>query len=430
MLSMSFRSALAFFLAGICLSVSAEEILLYERNIPEQERKYFEFSSFEKKFDLNYTLDGLKQAYQGTSENPWIIRLVAIRAEGEQFYHLVRITTRKVRSIATIYERQLPREDLEQYALAEAQGPTLEPTMSVDDITRKYGPEYWDWEWGVQRVEVYFGGALEGKYDKNPRFRVFRLNLCPLKTEAEKKQEQEWIEMAKQKLALGKDAAGLKIMSTECKTVERWSTVERDGPIPWGQVLERFRVPNRGEVIARIEQWLGDSVPDHEALRGVMYLEWQWKMAPFEVKKMAPGYVLASGDVIIYISGNCYVYLQSEACSPKQMAKLYADKLPSTLPKKIDLDKTKWYREEAEAILARLKDLAALDKPTRFDLFNWNFTQLLNTVHFPDLQPNVARKATVEKKQELYGKVAAWWQENKDKTVWSKEVGKLVVKQE
>ncbi|HUW32613.1 MAG TPA: hypothetical protein VM223_13465 [Planctomycetota bacterium] len=100
------------------------------------------------------------------------------------------------------------------------------------------------------------------------------------------------------------------------------------------------------------------------------------------------------------------------------------------MKKDIDLDITKWYREEAEQILARLRNLAPLDKPTPLDLFNWNFNELLQTIDLPEFKRDDARKARAARKLELYGKVAAWWQENKDKAVWNEELGKLAVPQE
>ncbi|HUV63915.1 MAG TPA: hypothetical protein VMW24_08455 [Sedimentisphaerales bacterium] len=406
---------------GLCV-----EEAIFERKMSDEDAMYFVIESHEENTSFR-TIEEIKAAYKHIIGSQWTVRVVAIREDADQFIR-IRITTREVKPAATIYHRELTEDELKRYPLTRTVGPSLPYDMTLEEVEAGYGKDYWDYEWGVQKVEVLFNGALKGDYGKGPRLRVFRLSICPIKTEAEKKQDEEWIKMAKEKLAVGKDAAGFGMMDSKCKVVAHWQDARGDGPIPYGLVEERFHAPRGGEVITSIDQWADDSVPEHELLRSVMNLQATAGYAPFKVKKMAPGHVLTSGDIVIYPSGNCVVYLQSNAaCSPSQMAKLYADKLPSTLQKDIDLDITKWYREEVEQILGRLKDLAPLDKPTPLDLFNWNLNELIYTVRLPGFNVDDGAKARPAKKLELYGKAAAWWQENKDKAVWNKELRKLAV---
>ena len=114
----------------------------------------------------------------------------------------------------------------------------------------------------------------------------------------------------------------------------------------------------------------------------------------------------------------------------KEILKLYGDKFPSSLPRRIDFDETKWYRAEVEMILARLKKLIPVDKLTRIDWFNSNFNKLLNTAELPGFDIDVAKRASVEEKQQLYDAVAAWWERSKDDARWNKETGKLKAKDE
>lgn len=415
-----------------CDSIIAEEVVLVDRPIPESEAKYFDTITREEKAQ-DPSLERLKHLCRHITESPRTVRFsVVCDEEGKPL--VMRITTRRVKSSATIYQADLAKEDLDRYQLVLTSGPDLPKEMTIDEIQASYGKGYWEKEWGIQRVEVFFNGALNGQYDKEPHLRVYCLDPHPLKTEVEKKQEQEWIEMAKQKLALGKDTAGLEHLDTECQFVERWWVVERDGPIPYGRIEERFENRQGREVIVQIDQWEGDAVPEHEFLRLIMEHAAIWGADVFKPKKLDVGQALVNetaGTVrVAYVSGNCTVYIKSEGSSAKELGKLYGEKLPSTLPKAIDTDKTKWLRADVEMILARLKDLVPLGKPTPIDVFSWNFNNLLQKVHLPEFRLGVAEKASVEKKQELYGKVAAWWLENKDKIIWSKEVRKLAVKQE
>ena len=137
----------------------------------------------------------------------------------------------------------------------------------------------------------------------------------------------------------------------------------------------------------------------------------------------------AKSPAIWWISGNLFVTVGAGEGTVKEILKLYGDKFPSTLPRRIDLDKTKWYRAEVEMVLPRLKKFIPVAKLTRIDWFASNFSKLLGAVDLPQFPAGIPRGASVEKKQEIYDAVFAWWQQNKDKVEFSAQVGKLVLEE-
>lgn len=444
----------------LCFYATATEEVLFKRKMTEEEANYFVISTSEMDINRRYKIetwdqehiDWLKHQYRNLS-GPTYVKVVYVYDSDTKRPILMKITRRTVKCAAVIYERELPKEEVEQYSLDVTGAASPPDDATLQEIREQYNKEYWDKEWGVQKVRVFFCGAYSGKYDTDPHLRVTRLKGPPKKTEAEKKQEAEWIKWAGKNLAHGKDAAGFTHLETEFKITIK-DDYEHAGPTEYGRVTELFRnLADTGDIKATIAVWPGDAVPEHELLRRVMQADYYARfgtrfLAPVKtkgirLKKTRIGRVLvldyrkmagltiprwARGTEMLWTWRNCIIAVSGLDTTSKHILKLYGDKFPSSVSKKLDLDKTKWYRAEVEMILARLKELVPVDKPTRIDWFSSNFNKLLNTVELPQYKIGAAKKAGVEKKQELYDALTAWWEQNKDDARWSKETGKLKAK--
>ena len=263
------RVTLPAYFAVVPRVLMGAEVVLYERSIPDEFRDRFEFSIRETKLRHGITLEQIRKENGPMIGNPWVPKVVACTGQDGGF-EVLRMTIIRSKAIKILYERQLPQEDLQRYRLEETTGPSPGEETSLEDVEADYGQEYWEMEWGVRRVEVYYEGDLEGKWNKKPRLRVFRLNPHPIKTDAEKKEGEEWIKMAKETLAVGKDSSGFRHMDTDCKVLAHWDLARGDGPIPYGLVRERFGVANGGEIMTSIDQWKGATVLEHEFVRDIV----------------------------------------------------------------------------------------------------------------------------------------------------------------
>jgi len=418
----------------ICLlhswGLSSEQVLL-DRQMTAEEASHFTVTTQEEEvWRWCLTVEQVRKRYWAELNAGLATQLVVTCDDKSGKPISVRITYRSVKPTATLYEYTLSKEALEAYELHTESGPSVPQDMPLDEIKVQFGPAYWDKEWGVQKVELSFQGAYEGQYDKKPRLRVTRLDYRkPRLTEAEKKQEEDW-KATKARLGLGKDREGFKCTSTEMRMQRRGQPFfSQLDPAPRGEIGERFdRGPDAG-VLAGITECSNDTRPDYEFLRLIVDVLGKGGIDKFEVRNLAPGYVLVNerAGVVAYISGNYVVCLEYGFCSSEDAAKLYAKELPSTLPKNVTIDKSKWCHDEAERLLARMKANVDITEPQPVDLFDLNYRAFLQKVPPLNMEEN-AFHAGVEKKKELYDQLTNWWQQNKAKLVYDKDEARLMLK--
>ena len=438
---------------------AAEEVLV-ERKMTKEQRALFTITAFEKDVSEFPTIEMLKQRYAHVIASSDVVKVVLVYDKATRKPRKIKMVVRAVKPVETLYERKLREEDLNRYTLTKSGG--LGTGLSLDEIRKRFGTAYWDRQWGVQKVELVFRGTLEGRPDKDPHLLVTRLLGGPVKTEAEKIAEAEWIQSAKKRFAVGKDAAGFKHQKTEAEHVSHLDD-EYTRPMPVGGVDEVFWNPKAGTmwglnlctVRVGIIEWPGKRVPRHEFFRLVME---HWAVASeskidFRPKRMAHGVVLVGHHrrsmpdkgsshttYFTWMSGNVAVYVEAmnaspaglrvkaRNVSPAGLLDLYGARFPSTLPREIDLDKITWYRAEIDSILSRLERLAASTKLTRGDWFTNDLNRLLQCVHVPDLAHNMALRASPVRKKVLYKQVSDWWKKNGQDTVWDRKQGKLIAR--
>lgn len=423
-------SALFFLL--IQMNCFSSEETLFERRMSNEEAQHFTVTTREEEIPVSCrTMERVKSRFMTQLTSKYAVKFVLISDDVSGRPTRAVITARIVKAAAVLYETGLPEEVVALYELTTVDGPWVPQDMPLDEIKVQFGPAYWDKEWGVQRVELSFDGAYEGQYDKKPRLRVTRLDYRkPRLTEAEKKQEEDWKAATKARLGLGRDREGFKCMRTEIRMQRRGHPFfSQLDPAPRGDIGERFERGPDAEVLARITECSNDTRPDYEFLRLIVDVLGKGGIDKFKVRKLAPGYVLVSEweGIVAYMSGNYIVYLQYGFCSSEDAAKLYAKELPSTLPKNMTIDKTKWSHDEAESLLARMKANVDITEPQPVDLFNLNYRAFLEKVPPLNMEEN-AFHAGVQKKRELYDQLTNWWQQNKAKLVYDKDEARLMLK--
>ena len=335
------RRGLILLAAVVCLcgfgrhAGAAEEVLV-ERKMTQEQRALFTITASEEDVSHMPTIEMVKQRYGHVIASPYVVKLVLVYDKATRKPQKVKLVVRAVKPAETLYERKLPEADLKRYALTQIGGLGL--GLSVDEIRKRYGAAYWDREWGVQKVDLVFRGTLEGRPDKDPYLLVTQLVGGPVKTEAEKRAEAEWIRSAKKRFAVGKDAAGFKHQQTNIRYALHLDD-EHAGPVPVGDVGEEFSDPKSrtiygmkiGTVSVGIAEWPGKRVPLHELLRAVME---HWAVASesktgFRPKRMAHGVVLvghhrrslpgkgsALTTYFVWMSGNVAVGIEARNVGP------------------------------------------------------------------------------------------------------------------
>ena len=140
---------------------------------------------------------------------------------------------------------------------------------------------------------------------------------------------------------------------------------------------------------------------------------------------------LGKSPGIMWISGNCVMCVTAQAGTVKQLLKLYGNKFPSDLPKKLDIDMVKWHKDEVEMAFPRMKANIPGEKPVRIGWFGWNLRIIREAVVLPKRFPQTLKDSpkvpSEQYKQDLYDKLLQWWQQNNAKLEWSPKPGKLVV---
>jgi len=144
---------------------------------------------------------------------------------------------------------------------------------------------------------------------------------------------------------------------------------EYDYPVEIGRVEEKFSYPReKWETVATIRQYPGESAPMHEFVRELVTSWPRYNMRFAQTRKSSFGQVVCwelpafdaygvvlSSAKVSWVSGNCIITISSTYGKVKDLLTLYGSRFPSSLPKKLDLDLTKWYREEVDSALARLE---------------------------------------------------------------------------
>lgn len=417
----------------IGLNAFAAEEVLFERKMTDEESAHFTVVTREEQTRYR-ALKDVKDILWGTISSQFIVETTAVFDPKGQEPVVLRMVVRMVKPSATIYERQLPREDVDRYSFKDVDD-AIGDDLTLEEIRAQFSRKYWDQEWGVERVEVLFYGAYRGQYDKEPHLRTRRLNpINPKLTEKEKDEEQQWLTMAKKRLSVGKDTPSFKHVDTKCEYSEIRRLMDAR-VLPRGEVQEEFADGAGRTIYSHIRQFASDDVPLHEFLRTGIY--WLGNAA-VRMRQTDIGPVLVisggigdNGTTIEWASGNLKITVGSnQAVGVQELLQLYGDKFPSTFQKNVELDKTKWYREEAQLILARLKELEPFTTPMPFDKFRMNMADLFKTIYLPDLEKDFRLKRRIDNKQELYNTIRDWWEKNGDKTVWDKKAQKLIVKQE
>ncbi len=393
------------------------------------------------------TIEIARKRY-GTTKNRGIVKYVLIYDEKTNKPLAIDITVRSPKPVETLYERELPKEDLERYEFAGG-SPYIKRGTAVAEIRKKYSKEYWDKQWGVQKVELAFKGVFRGKPDEEPYLIVTRLDKDPKETEEEKKFKLDWVKSAPKRLLFGKDRAGFKHLETRFHDYFNQNYTEYTGPVPIGTVREAFKAPNGEKVHIFVTEWQGESYPTHEFLRYVYKSDYTFKKK-FKVEQTSNGTLLvlrqtkrfppemvknygvkAKSTTVFawWTCGNISICLRSRDVDLEEKLKIIEDRYPSSLPKDINIDKAIWHKAEIEIILARLNKVANLDKLTPYDWFHLNFAKLYDIAEMPYSNRDAGKGLSFENQKKTYEKLAAWWKENKDKLVWDKKKRKLVMKE-
>lgn len=455
---MSLKHSLLVVLIACCFGTlcHAREIVFIERSLTPEEAKYFTEFSFEKDAPYN-DVDEFKRAYEHTlnSPGPYLLRLALIVDDATGKPLRTKHIHRELKRAALIYDGDLPTEELDRYETTWTEGPPLTEDMTVEQMRAKYGAEYWQREWGVQKVELFFRGAIKGQYDKDPHLLVTRLDPYRLKlTDGEKKELEEWKEETKKRLSLGKDREGYKCLPYDPFRDTEWRFAppldnypRKDYPRRCGVIEEKFSTPWKVDIIAEFYDWSPlQEVPEHEFGRWIIGADTGWGVQEFEVRKWAPGYVLAVEEIlsnkyigtrydswVLYVSSN---YVVSISCRggkirAKDLAKMYAKELPSTLPRNFKMDKTKWYRDEGDMTMASMRirvETEDLRCRNQFPSWYCHFLDRFRPPGFerPDRYGDLDR-VIVEKRRQLYDRLSAWWQTNREKIIYDNKAGRLTI---
>lgn len=433
-------------------SVKAGQEVLFERKMTEGEARHFTLKTKEIDVSKEWKVEHwstkkiawLKRRYN----SPWessLMKVVYVYDDETKQPIVMRVTRREIIPAGTIYERELGKEYLERYGLDTTTWKELPDDATLEEIREEYSKSYWDQEWGIQKVEVLFRGALKGRFGKDPRFRVTRLRRRPWKTEEQKQKEAAWTAWAKAEFGLEKDQNGFSHWKTQYKfpTPEDH---EYDHPIEIGRVKEFFTSEGfRDAILVEISQYPGDKIPMHEFLRWFMESGVVSNLAiVFRAERTSFGHVVmwqlpievrnALAPVgIMWRTGNSTIRVSTDYGTTEQLLKLYGNKFPSDLPKKLDFDLTKWHKDEVAMALPRMQKNIPGEKPVRIDWFGRNYFLIKRTVALPDGFPTKPGKdypkvPTEKHKQELYDKLLQWWQQNKEKLEWSNKADKLDLK--
>jgi len=429
---------------------------VYDSRMTEEAAKHFEIRTntwdlpgFKNNYfsEVGPTLDYFRRIW-GRPDRAGLRLVVVIDDEAKKPISAI-FTGRTPKVAAIVYERELAKEDVDRYEFVEGSSMDL-PDMTMDEIRAKYGADYWDKEWGVQKVELRYFGAYKGQYDKEPRLCITRLDATRLKlSDAEKKEDEEWKDSMSKRLSLKENRMEYKpytssLVPNKWRFLPDWDS----GPRQYGRVSVNFSTPWKADIVVSIEDWSPlKSVPDHEFDRWIVEVaDRYWDVREFAVKNWDPGYVLAvetkSGNRLVgtlydswvlYISSN---YLVSISCKEgkiraKDLAKIYAKELPSTLTKDFKIDKTKWYRDEGDMMMARIKKRVETDNLLYRHQFPSWYSKFVDTFRPPgfDRTPLTEndKRAMRGKEREMYDRLSAWWQANREEIIYDNKAGRLII---
>lgn len=317
-----------------------------------------------------------------------------------------------------IYERQVTEAEKERYDFSGGSKNYFERGRTTEDIRREYRAIDWSLDRNTIKVELLHDDKDNGR----PYIRIG----CLGEDLIAKAQSRAWASNAISQYAVGRNTKNYSYMGVAHAALERRADREDLGFM--GMLVEAYTGSKGGVADVQIDSGRGCSISPQEVMRLIIH-------GDLSHRKTDHGVVLVSVRKkdnqrwIVWTSGkDLAFYVSSLGGDPMELAEVYLDKFPSSLPKDIDLDKLAWGRAEVDHWLRKMKK--CLDGEIGTDNPAWAdkcLYMIISCAYVPFDDVLMARDSK-EEKQRMYDRLVLWWAEGKAKAYWDEKRQLLIVK--
>ena len=336
---------------------------------------------------------------------------------------LILLINSKIACAEVIFEKKVDEVILRQHEIT-GSGRTLDKNISKEELKKEIDIMKKKGELSKTIIKI----VLDYKNDGSPYFETSCLGK-DLVVEAEK---SKWRDEAKKRLSIGKSIGIFKYDATSPSREKCYDMFFEDSK-DQGRVTDEYLGPPRRLTEATIEEVADSKISIHEFLREVI----QWEI---QIEKTKSGVVVKALDKfgpgavgtteIAWLSGDHWrIGIRGGIRWPDDLAGMYLEKFPSTLPNDLKIDKDQWGRDEVDLWLGRLKKSFDLkDEPEVAFNSTQSFERIAASVFCPPWREIGWHGLSLELKIKHYETISKWWSENKDKTYWDDNLRRLAAK--
>ena len=190
--------------------------------------------------------------------------------------------------------------------------------------------------------------------------------------------------------------------------------------------------PNGKQVGVEFYEVTEREIPAHDFLRWVIRMSTSVvSRRGNTVVKSTTRYGRKDATWFSWLSGDhLAIYVRGIDTDPSHIVNAYLKKFPSSLPRRLEINKKEWGRREVAFWLDKMKKaLDSQDKnPTSRASAYGSMLELSWRTVLPPGFMEFTRQSSLAVKQQAYERLRDWWLLNREKSYWSKKYAKLVVR--
>lgn len=431
--------------------MTAEPVeILYERKPTEEELKKYQIKqTWQRYFGRNdEKVDEFRKFYRERKWEPQVIKAeffysskehnlpvlprgYQVPVDGTPFLQLTYLSE-------ILYEHPLTPEEKERYEIL---GSGSSENRTFEEIRAEYRDRKSSYQGNTFKVELnIWAGWEDMRNDSN--FGVFpHLDVWYLGDDKIKAAEgARWVEEASPRLGIGKDYKGFKYQGVRGNLTLTPNIYFRDES-RIGMFTHAFVYLERGHVTVYLYETLGDTIDIHNFLRVLIRNDNKMKNSDYgpvvfsKPTKYALAHNLAVGEIVGWLSGDRHaIYMWGRNEVAQELLPFFAERFPSTLPKKIDFDRVAWARDEMDVCVEKMRlRLEQGDRLRDAPEFSFYLNTMAQVIRIPAYErPNVKPPwvLPLEQKWVFFNEVADWCRANKDNLTWDEKKVRVVLKGE